>query len=252
MHRALRNSLPAVLVSALFAGCETDRATPLGAGTPDSPGSVALSTQGIPEFPSSPDEFVDGITNPYLAFQRGKVFRYEGQTEEGVETTVVEVLNKTKRILGVATTVVHDRVYLDGELIEDTFDWYAQDRSGNVWYFGEDSKTIEDGKVVSTEGSWQAGVNGARPGIVMLAQPNVGDQYQQEFASGVAEDRAKVMSLSEVVQVPYGTFTGCLQTQEWTPLAPGPRESKYYAPGVGLVLETAPGGERVELIAIEN
>jgi hypothetical protein len=149
---------------------------------------------------------------------------------------------------------VHDQGFLDGELTEDTFDWYAQDKAGNVWYFGEDSKTIEDGQVVSTEGSWEAGVNGARPGVIMLAAPEIGVRYQQEFAAGVAEDMAKVVSLTESVTVPYGSFTGCLKTLEWSPLEPGAREYKFYAPGVGELLEIdAKGsGQPLELISIQG
>ncbi len=252
MHRIAQTIVSAILATLLLVGCETQPQNPLGPRTAMAPGSAALLASSLPTFPSDPGAFVSGITNPYLGFKRGRIFRYESRTPEGLESDVVQVTSKTKTILGVATTVVHDQVFLDGELVEDTFDWYAQDKNGNVWYFGEDSKEIEDGVVVSTAGSWQAGINGAMPGIAMLAEPEIGVQYQQEFAPGVAEDMAKVVSLSEAVQVPYGSFEGCLQTMEWTPLSPGPRESKYYAPGVGLVLETAPGGERVELISVKH
>jgi hypothetical protein len=207
----------------------------------------------IPELPP-PDQFVTGIDNPYLAFAAGKVFRYEGETEDGLETIVVEVTAQTKTILGVVTTVVHDQAFLDGELIEDTFDWFAQDEDGNVWYFGEDSRQIENGQVVSTEGSWEAGVDGAEPGIIMLADPEVGDRYQQENAEGVAEDRARVVSLDARVRVEFGRFRGVLATLETTPLEPGAREFKFYEPGVGLLLEATRrdgGGERIELVAIE-
>lgn len=207
----------------------------------------------MPEFPGAA-AFVAGITNPYMPFAVGKTFNYRAETDEGVETTVVEVTNDTKVILGVTTTVVRDRVYLDGELIEDTFDWFAQDADGNVWYFGEDSKEIEDGQVVSTEGSWEAGVDGAQPGIVMLAEPRIGMEYAQEFAEDIAEDRARVLSLRQSVEVPHGTFENCLQTMDWTPLEPGNREFKYYAAGVGLVLEVHPSGgqERNELISVST
>jgi hypothetical protein len=241
-----------LLVALIAAGCGTNGLSPLNDNSPTAP--VAQLHKSVPDFPSNPKDFVARIDNPYLGFEAGKVFRYEGVTEDGLEMIVVEVTNKTKKILGVATTVVHDRVYLNGDLIEDTFDWYAQDKNGNVWYFGEDSKEIENGVVVSTEGSWEAGVDGAQPGIIMLAEPKIGTQYQQEFAEGVAEDMAKVLRLSETADVPYGTFDGCLQTAEWTPLAPGAREFKFYAPGVGLVLEVQSrgGGVRIELTAIEN
>jgi hypothetical protein len=139
--------------------------------------------------------------------------------------------------MGVNTTVVRDQVFVDGELAEDTFDWYAQDRQGNVWYFGEDSREIENGKVVSTEGSWEAGVDGAKPGIVMLGEPRVGDAYRQEFYRGEAEDQARVLALGESMTVPYGSFDQVLVTEDRNPLEPRLLENKLYAPGVGVVLE---------------
>jgi hypothetical protein len=210
------------------------------------------SFKGIPEFPSNPSEFVAEITNPYLAFQIGKKFYYEGETTEGVETIVVEVTWEKRTILGVSTTVVHDQAFLDGELVEDTFDWFAQDSGGNVWYFGEDSKEIEDGEVVSTEGSWEAGVDGAVPGLIMPASPENGMKYQQEFAEDVAEDMAIVINTSKTVEIESGVYEECLETLEFTPLEPGHREHKYYSPGVGLILELSPSGGRqsVELVSV--
>jgi hypothetical protein len=156
--------------------------------------------------------------------------------------------------LGVTTTVVRDRVWEDGELIEDTFDWYAQDNDGNVWYFGEDSKEIEDGKVVSTEGSWEAGVNGAKPGIVMKANPQVGDAYRQEFLKGEAEDMGQVLSIDESVSIGSGSYEKCLQTKDWTPLEPEVVEHKFYCKEVGnVVLEKKVAGEsgQIELIEVK-
>lgn len=241
-----RITLPVViaaLTGVLGSGCGPERAT-----------APAFSNSQLPTFPSDPGGFVAGIDNPYLAFALGRVFHYQSQTAEGVETNTVEVTNRTRLILGIPATVVHDQAYLDGALVEDTFDWYAQDTLGNVWYLGEDSRQIENGVVVGTEGSWEAGVNGASAGLIMLAQPKVGTQYQQEFAAGVAEDMARVLSLSATADVAYGAFTGCLKTEEWTPLEPGAREAKFYCPGVGLVLELEAkgGGVRNELTAIEN
>jgi hypothetical protein len=249
MHRDVRIMIVALLGSAFLPGCGNDGSSPSG-----DTARAAASTQTIPQFPSDPDEFVAGIDNPYLGFKPGRVFHYAGQTDEGLETNVVEVTKKKKTILGIAVTVIHDQAFLDGELVEDTFDWFAQDKDGNVWYFGEDSKELEDGQVVSTFGSWEAGVDGAVPGIIMLAKPKVGLQYQQEFFEGVAEDNAKVLSLSEKVVVPFGTFSGCLKTVEWTPLEPGAREFKFNAPGIGLVLvQSNRGGPSVmELTAIED
>ena len=243
---AIRIMLLPLLATAFLSGCRNESA-------PLAPENAA--TKSLPEFPSDPGDFVDTIDNPYLAYSPGKVFRDQSETEEGVETTVVEVTNMKKTILGVAITVVHDQVFLDGELIEDTFDWFAQDSEGNVWYFGEDSKEILDGEVVSTEGSWEAGVDGAMPGIIMLAEPENGMKYRQELAEGVAEDMARVVDLTATVELmTFGSFEGCLKTLEWTPLDPGAREYKYYAPGVGLVLAAETGGKgiRTELTAIEE
>lgn len=135
-------------------------------------------------------------------------------------------------------------------LAEDTIDWYAQDVSGNVWYFGEDTKELNEfGHVISTEGTWKAGVNGAQPGIVMEADPKVGDRYHQELAPGVAEDQAEVLSLDASTCVPYGCFDHLLLTKEWTVLKPGVVEQKYYAGGIGFISGAAVqgGNEHTEL-----
>jgi hypothetical protein len=192
------------------------------------------------------------IDNPFLPLVPGTRRVYEGTTAEGLEGVVVEVTYQTKVILGVTCVEVHDVVTLDGEVIEDTLDWFAQDDDGNVWYFGEDSKEIENGVVVSTEGSWQAGVDDAQAGIAMLAAPAVGITYSQEFYEDEAEDMATVVGLGEDVDVPAGSFAGCLHTEDFTPLEPGNVEDKFYAPGVGTVLEVGADGERIELVAVET
>ena len=218
---------------------------------PSAPVSTQTNFSDDVVFPGA-GVFVSGISNPYLNFAPGRTFHSEGDSPDGHETIVTQVTNDTKLIMGVTTTVVHDQGYVNGVLAEDTFDWYAQDSAGNVWYFGEDSKEIVDGQVVSTEGSWEAGVNGAEPGIAMLADPEKGDRYRQEFAEGVAEDAAKVVSLKESVTVPYGSFTGCLETLETTALEPGVHEYKFYASGTGQLLELGKHGERIELVSITN
>ena len=200
-----------------------------------------------------PADFVPAVTNPYFPLVPGTTFFYEGQTDEGVETVLVEVLEETRTILGITATVVRDRVFLDGDLIEDTFDWFAQQNTGDVWYLGEDSKEIEDGEVVSTEGSWEAGVDGAKPGIIMWGDPaaHLNEEYRQEFYPGVAEDVATVIGLDERVEVPQGTYTGCIRTEDRNPLESGSVEHKYYCAGVGLTLEgPADGSERFELTEI--
>ena len=179
------------------------------------------------------------MTNQFFPLVPGTTYSYEGKTEEGTETTVVEVLDETRTILGITATVVRDRVFLDGEPIEDTFDWFAQQNTGDVWYLGEDSKEIEDGRVVGTEGSWEAGVDGAKPGIIMWGDPtaHLNEEYRQEFYEGVAEDVATVIGLDEAAEVPYGSFTGCIRTEDRNPLEPGSAEHKVYCPGIGLTLE---------------
>ncbi|RMF90668.1 MAG: hypothetical protein D6736_06430 [Nitrospinota bacterium] len=196
----------------------------------------------------NPADFVETIDNPFFPLTPGTTFIYEGAGEEHTE---VFVTHETKEILGVTCIVVRDTVMVAGEIIEDTFDYYAQDREGNVWYFGELSQEFEDGELVSLAGSWKAGEDGAKPGIIMEADPQVGDVYRQEFALGEAEDLAEVLNLDASVIVPFGAFDHTLQTEDFSPLEPGVREQKFYAPGVGLVLEENPDtGERVELVDI--
>ncbi len=184
-----------------------------------------------------PAEFTTIINNTYLPLAPGTVFTYEGLSEDGPERNIVVVTGQTKVVVGVTCVEVWDRVWLNGSLVEETLDWYAQDREGNVWYFGEDSKELDNGVVVSTEGSWEAGVDGAKPGIVMEAHPAVGDKYRQEYYKGEAEDMAEVVDVNVSVVVPFGSYTGCLQTNEWTPLEKGYSEDKYFAPGIGMVQE---------------
>ena len=198
-----------------------------------------------------PANFVADIDNPLLPYIPGTIWSYEAETEDGLETIVVAVTGATREILGVTCTVVHDMVYLDGELIEDTFDWYAQDVTGRVWYFGELSYELEDGVIVNLEGSWEAGVDGASPGIVMPGAPMVGLVYRQEFLLGEAEDMGEVVSHNETVSVPYGDFTGALMTYDFAPVEPDVLEAKFYVPGVGLVLEVdQETGERAELVDV--
>jgi hypothetical protein len=201
----------------------------------------------------NPDDFIDSITNIYLPFTPGKVNTYEGQTDEGTETIVVTVTNDKKTILGIDCIVVHDVVSLEGNTTEDTYDWYAQDIHGNVWYLGEDSKEIENGVVVGTGGSWEAGVDGAQAGIVMPAVPILGVPYRQEYYFNEAEDWGKVIETGLNVKINYGTFTNCIKTEEWNPLEPDVLENKYYAPGIGVIKEETVKGEKevVELINIQ-
>jgi outer membrane murein-binding lipoprotein Lpp len=189
-----------------------------------------------------PAEFTTKIDNEYLPMKPGTTFVYEG----GAEHDEMSVTHDTKKVMGVECVVVDDRAWEDGKLIERTYDWFAQDNKGNVWYFGEDTKEYKNGKVTSTHGSWEAGVDGAKPGIIMQAHPKVGQVYRQEYYKGEAEDIAKVQSLNESVKVTYGSFDHVLETKEWTPLEPSYDEHKYYARGVGQVY-----GGGSELVAVK-
>lgn len=188
--------------------------------------------------PDLPASWASAVSNPYFPLVPGTIYEYESQTPEGLETITVEVLSQTRQIQGATATIVRDQVFLDGSLVEDTYDWYAEDPEGNVWYLGEDSKEIENGQVVSTAGSWEWGVDGALPGIQMHADPaaHLGEPYRQEFYRGVAEDFGKVITLAQSVTVPAGSFTGCVVTEDWVGLEPGQsHENKIYCPGVGQV-----------------
>jgi hypothetical protein len=203
-------------------------------GTP----SASASAQRI-----DPSTFTTKIDNPFYPLQPGTRWVWQGPNDEGKsERTVIDVTHETRRIMGVTCVVIHDTVSVAGKITEDTFDWYAQDAEGNVWYFGEDTKEYENGKVVSTKGTWEAGVNGAEAGIIMKAKPKVGDSYRQEYYKGEAEDFAEVLAVDQRVTVPFGTFQNVLQTKETTPLEPDLVENKYYVRGVGVVREVTLAG----------
>jgi hypothetical protein len=202
--------------------------------------AAALATAA----PTPAQHFSTRIDNPNLPMKPGtrRVYR---ETENGeVNRVTVRVTRRTKRVAaGIRARVVRDTVRHRGEIVEDTFDWYAQDRRGNVWYVGEDTTEYKDGRPVSKEGSWEAGVDGAEAGIVMLAHPRVGRKYRQEHYPGHAEDRAKVLSRDEQAQVPAGHYRHVLLTKEWNPLEPKALEYKLYAKGVGLVLTLGVSGD---------
>jgi hypothetical protein len=214
---------------------------------PEPAPNPAAFVEGEPYRPQiDPADFADVVDNPYHPLEPGTVRVYEGRSEGEREETVVTVTDRTREVMGVTTTVVRDQVFVAGELAEDTFDWFAQDRHGHVWYFGEETAEYEDGKVVSREGSWEAGVDGAQPGIVMPGDPRIGEAYRQEYYAEEAEDMGKVVRLGTSVTVPYGSFNDVLVTEDWTPLEPKLLENKYYAPGVGVVLERLiEGGDEV-------
>lgn len=199
-----------------------------------------------------PADFVATIDNLYLPLTPGRRWTYEETNGDG-ETEHIEVVvtDQTREIQGITATVVRDTVTLDGLLVEDTFDWFAQDVDGNVWYLGEDVTNYdENGRPTDDTGSFEYGVDGALPGIAMPADPQVGDAYRQEYFAGEAEDMGEVLRTGETVSVPAGEFQGVLVTRDWNPLEPEVIEEKYYAPGVGLVREEKVAGDTGEGVLI--
>jgi hypothetical protein len=197
--------------------------------------AVLACTAAFAAPPLQPADFVPRVDNPWFPLRPGTTLRYRGQKDGEVGSDIFTVTPRTKRILGIKATVVHDRIFLDrGGLAEDTLDWYAQDRHGNVWYLGEATKELNArGRVISREGSWQAGVDGARAGIFMPGRPRVGLTFRQEYYKGQAEDHVQVVTIRGKR----------MKTKEWTPLEPGVRDRKIYQRGIGTVLEqTVKGG----------
>jgi hypothetical protein len=239
----LRPSLIPLLLAALtIPGCDSRPTQPSTApaesanlGTTQAIDAAAASAQSLyaPRF--DPKDFVDVVDHRFFPLKPGTRWVYTGVEDGEKETNVVLVTGERKEILGVSATVVLDRVFVEGELEEKTFDWFAQDSRGNVWYLGEDTREFQDGKVVSTEGSWEAGVDGAVPGIIMPANPQPGQHYQQEFLKGEAEDEASITARGLDITVPFGSFHNCLKTVEFTRLEPGISEAKFYCPEIGFV-----------------
>jgi hypothetical protein len=199
--------------------------------------------------------FAPRVDNPWFPLTPGTTFVYRGVKDGKAARDVFTVLHSTKMIQGVRCTSVSDRLYLAGQLEERTTDWYAQDRRGNVWYFGEATAELDrSGHVTSTEGSWLAGRNGARAGIYMPARPHVGQTGRQEYYKGHAEDHFAVVSVRARVSVPYVSSTRAVLTKEWTPLEPGTLDHKYYVRGIGTVKEVTVKGplERDVLVSVHK
>jgi hypothetical protein len=255
--RTHRSNLIVMLFILIGAACSPDEDSPVS-GTKQS-GANASTARPISNGAGysvdiDPANFVDRIDNPYFPLEPGTVFRLRGATEEGIEHETVRVTDRTRMVMGVRTTVVEDVMRTDGEISESTHDWYAQDREGNVWYFGEDTAEYKNGRVLNRHGSWEAGADGALPGIIMSAEPHVTDSYRQEFYEGEAEDMFWVVATGETRSVPLGRFDDTLRVIEWTPLEPGIVVEKTYAPGVGLLSERALSGgrENVRLIEVQG
>jgi hypothetical protein len=214
---------------------------------------AALVALAVLAVPAAARAFSTPVDNPWLPLRPGTTFISTGVKDGKPARDVVTVTYRTTMIDGARCAVVRDRLYLRGRLAERTTDYYTQDARGNVWYFGEATAELDArGRVISREGSWRAGRDGARAGLFMPAHPRVGERHRQEYYPGHAEDHFQVVSLDATVTVPYGTFTHVLRTREWTPLEPGVRDVKHYARGIGPISErTVRGGdERLALVAI--
>jgi len=244
-----------VILGALVFGsaCTSSSKDSTGGGTDDSSGGTDDSSGGTDDTGTyapkiDPGNFSTTIDNPYFPLPVGTTYV---SIENGDETVNVTVTSDTRVVMGVTTVVVHDVLTTkDKKIGEDTYDWYAQDKDGNVWYLGEDTHEIENGKPVSSEGAWEYGKDGALPGIVMPAHPKVGDAYRQEFHEGDAEDMAEITKVGATTEIGLGSYDDVVVTKEWTPVEPDVVEQKSYAPGVGVIQElvTAGGTGNIELI----
>lgn len=251
-------ALAAIVAALVLAACgddSTDTAAPAAAAS-----DTAATATSVDEFAQpvidpgdggdyapviDPAEFSDVVDNPFMPLPPGARWVYEETSADGeVTDVVVEVLDERRTVMGVSTVVVHDVASVDGEVVEDTYDWFAQDSDGNVWYFGEDTTSYDADGTSSTKGAWEAGVGGAFPGIMMPAEPKVtGTGYRQEYLAGTAEDMGEVIAVSGSASTPFGDFDDVIVTRDWTPLEPEVVEEKTYARGVGVVSETSNEGD---------
>jgi hypothetical protein len=239
---------PIAALALAAGGCGSDDDESGSSGTSELP-------QGSEHVELDPASFTTEIDNTYWPMEPGTRWTYDEIDEEGKRLeVVVTATSETKEIAnGVTALVVRDTVTEDGELIEDTFDWYAQDDQGNVWYLGEDTAEFENGKLTTRSGSFEAGVDGAEPGVIMPADPADGVTYRQEYYEGEAEDEGEVLSVDEQVDAPYGHFDDALLTKDTNPLEPKVLEYKLYGKGVGPVVTfgVSGGGGREELTDLE-
>jgi hypothetical protein len=224
-----------------------------GGGGSKSSSSSSLP-QGTKPVKLDPADFTTNIDNPYWPIRPGSHWVYREVENGETQRVDVTVTNQTKMLDGIEARVVHDRVSRNGETLEDTYDWYAQDSDGNLWYLGEDTAEYENGKLKTKEGTWAAGVNGAEPGVVVPASPRQGMRYREEYYAGHAEDGAEVLSVNSQVQVPFGRFRNALLTRNFSTIEPTVEEMKLYAKGVGPVMEllVSGGSGRTELLSFSR
>src|SRR5215475_7662553 len=213
-------------------------------------GSSTSLPQGTKAVHLDPADFTTEIDNPYWPMRPGSHWVYREVEGGEVHRDDVTVTNETKLLGGIEARVVHDLVTQNGETLEKTDDWYAQDSKGNLWYLGEDTAEYENGKLKTKEGTWAYGVDGAQPGVILPASPKRGLSYREEYYKGHAEDAAEILSVGSQVQVPYGRFHGAVLTRNYSAIEPTVEEMKLYAKGVGPVMEllVSGGSGRTELL----
>jgi hypothetical protein len=253
--RARTASVATAVLGLLGVAATSLAATPSAPQAPQPSPPVPIVSSPGPGQGLDPRDFTTNIDNPWFPLRPGQTYVYTGRKDGKASVDTFEVSHDTAIIDGVPCVVVHDTLTQGGAVVEKTLDWYSEDWSGNVWYFGEDTQTLDrGGRVTSTEGTWQAGVDGATPGIFMPMNPQVGQSFQQEHLAGRAEDWFVVLQTSIPVTVPFGEFTGALLTAEWSPLEPAVLSEKVYVPLIGEVREAdvAGGRERFELRSIRQ
>ena len=239
--------IAAALVMLFTAGCnakDSQNATSGQARGDTGSGSPLDLPQGAEPVNLDPKDFTTRIDNPYWPMDPGTRWTYRETDQEGAQLkVVVTVSDQTKKIAnGVTARVVRDTVTENGKIIEDTLDWYAQDKEGNIWYLGENTAEFQNGKLITKAGSFEAGVDGAQPGIVMPADPQDGMQYRQEYYKGEAEDNGEVLSTTEKVRSPLGQFDNALLTKDTITIEPNVLQYKLYAKGIGPVVALGVSG----------
>src|ERR1700730_4236089 len=245
---------PALGLAALLGACGSSSSSqPASAGPTPQIQVQKPGRRAPPYHPKiAPASFTANFTNHYWPLKPGAMWTYDGLKDGQPEHVVIVVAKTPRPVYGVRCLTVLDTVTINGSLEEKTADWYAQDKTGAVWYFGEDSKDYKNGAVSSTQGTWESGVDGPLPGVIIQGAPTPGPTYRQEYRPGVAEDMARVLTTSAVQTVPAGNFHGIVETYDTDPLNPDKKETKFFAPGVGPVHTIRVGGthhEEIKLIS---
>ena len=244
-------SIVALAVAACGSSSRSGSAGPASTAPASSTSTSVTATTDPSYHPTiDPAKFTTRITNPYFPLTPGRTLVYDGTRDGQPQHDEVVVTTKIRTVMGVRCVVVEDTVTSNGALVEKTSDWYAQARNGDVWYFGEDTKEYENGAVSSTHGTWEAGVDGAQPGVVMRGRPRVGDKYRQEYRPGEAEDRGQVLRIDAALKVPAGRYGNAVLTLDSDPLNPSKNDNKWYAQGVGLVKSARVAAGHREVVAL--